>query len=131
MGIPHAPPSLTSAAWLLRVRNETQTYFGYALVIIRASPACAAMTESERQFFLLRDELPHDLRHMLGGVHPAIAGAAADPAGVAVHVLVRIHESPKDVRGTGCDAGYEGQNNRGGCRCVCVLCVCSCVRACV
>lgn len=79
-----------------------------------------APAESGRQLLFLHDQLPHDLRHLLRGVHPAIAGAALDPAGVAVLVFVRVHESSQDARGPGCDVGHEGENHCGCCRCVCV-----------
>ena len=57
-------------------------------------PPLARFPASEHQHVLLHDQLPHDLRHLLRGLYPALPGVASDAARVAVHVRVRVHEPP-------------------------------------
>lgn len=62
---------------------------------------------------LLRNKLPHDLRHLLGVLHPAVAWPASDLAAVAVHVYVRVHEPAESASCDGCHPRHSREDHRG------------------
>lgn len=62
---------------------------------------------------LLRHELPHDLRHLLGLLHHAFAWAAGDLASVTVYVSLRFHEPAESRGGHGRYSRHPRKDHRG------------------
>lgn len=64
---------------------------------------------------LLYNKLPHDLRHLLGVLHPAIAWPASDVAAIALYVHVRVHEPAESASG---DGRYPRHSREDHCGCL-------------
>lgn len=72
---------------------------------------CARREAHGGEHVLLPNELPYVMRHLQRLLHPAVSGAVADSALVALYVFVRVCHPAKTPGGDGCHSRDQREDH--------------------